>query len=200
MSRTAHRHRHVASSSLFQTRANRAALDTFGRILVLIPSCALGRTRVHHAFFSQVPSHRRSKFHAFIPIPMKRSQRYLLVATALVVVCLLIFSQRLRQTDDSDTPLPTAADVSSPSSQAPTKPKITVIVIWSIHDSKAPVYLPYFFQSVEANPDVDLLFVAVDRAGVGCKSHSSSPNVQELCLTENQCASHLFLLVWQVLN
>lgn len=57
-------------------------------------------------------------------------------------------------------------------------PKITIIVIWSILGPTAPIYFPYFFRSVEANPSVDLLFVQVDRIGRGCMSPTSAPNVQ----------------------
>ena len=118
---------------------------------------------------------------------MKRSQRYLLLIIAGSVVCLLVLLQTRRLGSDRPRRL-SVSDLSDTSaSTAPKVPKITVIAIWSIHDSKTPVYFPYFFQSVEANKDVDLLFVAVDRAGVGCKSFSSAANVQELCLTENQC-------------
>ena len=55
-------------------------------------------------------------------------------------------------------------------------PKITVIAIWSIK-GPSPNYLPYFFQSVEANDQVDLLFVQVDVKGIGCSSYSHAANV-----------------------
>ncbi len=66
--------------------------------------------------------------------------------------------------------------------------KISIIVIWDARGGEPPLYLPYFFQSVEANPEVDLLFINVDKEQKDCASYSSAPNVQEVCLTEKQCA------------
>ncbi|THH10671.1 hypothetical protein EW145_g1161 [Phellinidium pouzarii] len=63
-------------------------------------------------------------------------------------------------------------------------PKITVIAVWTPR-GPSPIYMPYFFQSVEANPQVDLLFIQVNKHHA-CSSYSSAPNVQELCLTEDQ--------------
>ena len=57
-------------------------------------------------------------------------------------------------------------------------PKITVIVAWTIRSPTPPIYFPYFFQSVEANPEVDLLFIQMDKLGYGCTQHSSAANIQ----------------------
>ena len=136
---------------------------------------------------------------------MKRSLRYLLLFIVGSVVCFLIFLQsrgasrfpRVPSLTGSDVapdalrhphkaPV-TGADAATDASDDTRKPKVTIIAIWSIHQFQTPSYFPYFFQSVEANPDVDLLFVQVDRAAVGCQTYSTAPNVQELCLTEDQC-------------
>lgn len=60
-------------------------------------------------------------------------------------------------------------------------PKITVIAIWAIKSNNTPAYIPLFFQSVEANPQVDLLFVQVDVLGYGCPTYSDAPNVKVRC-------------------
>ena len=56
--------------------------------------------------------------------------------------------------------------------------KLTVIVVWTTRSATDPIYFPYFFNSVEANPQVDLLFVNVDKSGHGCRTFSDAPNVQ----------------------
>lgn len=68
-------------------------------------------------------------------------------------------------------------------------PKITVIAVWTIRSPTPPIYFPYFFRAVEANPQVDLLFVQIDKLGYGCSQHSSAPNVQ-VCI---RFASHATL-------
>lgn len=132
---------------------------------------------------------------------MKRSLRYLILFIVGSVVCFLIFFQSRGTSRSPRIPLVAESDVvpghphkaSVTNSNGETnahdtiKPKISIIAIWSIHQYQTPSYFPYFFQSVEANPDVDLLFVQVDRAAVGCQTYSNAPNVQELCLTEDQC-------------
>ena len=88
----------------------------------------------------------------------------------------------------SQYPLYTSKDVKSAESQADFSyvsekpPKITIIAIWTIKTNSTPAYMPYFFQSVEENPQVDLLFVQVDMLGHGCPNHSSAPNVK-VCKT-----------------
>ena len=88
----------------------------------------------------------------------------------------------------SQYPLDTSKDVKSAESQADFSyvsekpPKITIIAIWTIKTNSTPAYMPYFFQSVEENPQVDLLFVQVDMLGHGCPIHSSAPNVK-VCKT-----------------
>ena len=89
----------------------------------------------------------------------------------------------------SQYPLYTSKDVKSAESQADFSyvsekpPKITIIAIRTIKANSTPAYMPYFFQSVEENPQVDLLFVQVDMLGHGCPTHSSSPNVK-VCKTQ----------------
>ena len=82
----------------------------------------------------------------------------------------------------SQYPLYTSKDVKSAESQAEKPPKITVTAVWTIKTNSTPAYMPYFFQSVEENPQVDLLFVQVDMLGHGCPIHSSAPNVK-VCKT-----------------
>ena len=89
----------------------------------------------------------------------------------------------------SQYPLDTSKDVKSAESQADFSyvsekpPKITIIAIWTIKANSTPAYMPYFFQSVEENPQVDLLFVQVDMLGHGCPTQSSAPNVK-VCKTQ----------------
>ena len=82
----------------------------------------------------------------------------------------------------SQYPLDTSKDVKSAESQAEKPPKITITAVWTIKTNSTPAYMPYFFQSVEENPQVDLLFVQVDMLGHGCPTHSSAPNVK-VCKT-----------------
>lgn len=56
-------------------------------------------------------------------------------------------------------------------------PKITFILIWVSKTLTVPNYVPYFFQSVEANRDVDMLFIHVDRNGLGCQTFTNVANV-----------------------
>ncbi|EJD02913.1 uncharacterized protein FOMMEDRAFT_168024 [Fomitiporia mediterranea MF3/22] len=109
---------------------------------------------------------------------MKRSSRYLLLAT----ISVFLFYWFVR--DKSNNALDDSQIDTRPTT-VPKTPKITIIAVWSILGPD-PNYLPYFFQSVEANDQVDLLFVQVDKHDLGCSSYSSAPNVQELCLTEDQ--------------
>ncbi|KAI5123080.1 hypothetical protein M0805_000514 [Coniferiporia weirii] len=105
---------------------------------------------------------------------MKRLSRYLLVIVASVLL-LLGFSFVY----NGDYHL----EVIKPVGNRP--PKVTVIAIWTSRGGSPPIYLPYFFQSVEANPQIDLLLVQVDRQ-FGCSSFSTAPNVQEICFSEDQ--------------
>lgn len=66
--------------------------------------------------------------------------------------------------------------------------KTTVILIWQERGHSSPAYTPYFFQSVEANPDVDLLLINVDKEEKGCTNFSNATNVHEVCLSEAECA------------
>ena len=58
------------------------------------------------------------------------------------------------------------------------EPKITIIAIWVPRSDEVAAYVPYFFQSVEANPEVNLLFVQVDKRDLGCRTYSTAPNVK----------------------
>lgn len=65
-------------------------------------------------------------------------------------------------------------------------PKITIIAIWNPRPGRPPQpYLANFFASVEANaPDINLLFVVLDRDNYGCDkrlSPATSKNIQEIC-------------------
>jgi hypothetical protein len=62
-------------------------------------------------------------------------------------------------------------------------PKITIIAIWVGRDGERN-YLKYFFESVEANPNINLLFVNVLRDEDGCQHRSNASNIQMLCLKE----------------
>lgn len=117
---------------------------------------------------------------------MIRTQRTYIVCLVAFIICTFIFLQA-----DSDTPgrlgLPIVSSYFSPALK---KHKITIIAIWSVTKPDYPNYFPYFWQSVEANADhdVNLLFVEIDRAGYGCTTHSTASNVRQVCMTEDQCA------------
>ncbi|OCB88395.1 hypothetical protein A7U60_g4436 [Sanghuangporus baumii] len=104
---------------------------------------------------------------------MKRSLRYFLLSVVSVFLLIGLYIHNKRRSSNL------------PSSLGRPPPKITLIAIWSIL-GPSPVHLSYFFQSVEANEQIDLLFVQVDKQGSGCSSYSNAPNVQELCLSEDQ--------------
>lgn len=70
----------------------------------------------------------------------------------------------------------------------PDRLKITIILVWVDRGKSPPAYLPYFFESVEANPAVHLLFINVDKGNKGCTSHSTADNVRQVCLKEEECA------------
>ena len=57
-------------------------------------------------------------------------------------------------------------------------PKITIIVIWVTRSDQDPHYMAWFWQGVQNNPKVNLLFVNVDIAGNGCKRYSTLKNVK----------------------
>ncbi|TDL25941.1 hypothetical protein BD410DRAFT_783940 [Rickenella mellea] len=82
----------------------------------------------------------------------------------------------------------------------PSRPKITIIAIWR-PPSVPPSYLPYFFQSVQANPQVNLLLVNVVKADGDCdRTHSNATNIKEICLTTRKyLALHVDFLCkrWQ---
>ncbi|KAL5507443.1 hypothetical protein ACEPAH_6899 [Sanghuangporus vaninii] len=111
---------------------------------------------------------------------MKRSsRRYALLAIVSLCLLLVLFLlDRRRSIYGSLTDVRPITGRRRP-------PKITLIAVWSIL-GPSPIYLPYFFQSVEANEQIDLLFVQLDLQGKGCHSFSSAPNVRELCLSEDQ--------------
>lgn len=109
---------------------------------------------------------------------MKRPT-YLLAFTVLSALLLLHFLIRDKDEGSRTTSVNLQPSTSSPS-QAWLKdrpPKITIIAIWSIKGDTPP-YLPYFIQSVEANEQVDLLFVQIDKIGLGCPSYTNAPNIK----------------------
>ena len=66
--------------------------------------------------------------------------------------------------------------------------KITVTVVWVVRDDPAPAkYMPLFFQSVAANPTVDLLFVIIHEKDRNCVSYTNVPNVK-VPLSSSGCA------------
>ena len=69
----------------------------------------------------------------------------------------------------------------------PARPKITIILVWMDRGTHPPRYLPYFFQSVENNPEIDLLFINVDKGNKGCPNHSNASNVKQVCMKEEEC-------------
>lgn len=106
---------------------------------------------------------------------MKRPT-YPLVFAVLSTLFLLHFFFRNR---DDGTTTQTSVKV-RPSQQTWVKdrpPKITIIAVWSIRDDTPP-YLPYFIQSVEANEQVNLLFVQLVKDGLGCPSYTKAPNIK----------------------
>ena len=116
---------------------------------------------------------------------MIRLQRNYIICFVAFIVCMFLLLQA-----KSDTPsrlgLSMVSDYFSPT---PKKHKITIIAIWSVTKPDYPTYFPYFWQSVEANADhdVNLLFIEIDRAGYGCTTHSTASNVRQVCMTEDQC-------------
>ena len=64
-------------------------------------------------------------------------------------------------------------------------PKITIIVIWVTRTDTDPHYMAWFWQGVENNPNVNLLFVNIDVAGNGCKKYSSLKNVKVSSVCKN---------------
>jgi hypothetical protein len=83
-----------------------------------------------------------------------------------------------------------------PPAPAPLPPRITFITLWSPQDREHS-YLPNFFASVGANPDIELLLIKFDkyqRGGDECTRERAwgVPNVREVCLTlEEYYAMHI---------
>lgn len=106
---------------------------------------------------------------------MRGPSRYLLLATTLLLSIYLLYSYVLHVADD----ILIISDKQDPHSDSQQKqPKITIIAIWDSRSDETPIYLPYFFYSVKANPEVDLLFIQVDKLNAGCKTYSKARNVQ----------------------
>jgi hypothetical protein len=105
---------------------------------------------------------------------MRHSIKSFLLPIVAVALCLVLFFQ-LRGNDSRRIALVDVAH--EPTSGRYKRPKITVISVWSIY-GKDPNYIPLFIQSVEANKDIDLLFVQVDRAEQDCPTYSNAPNIQ----------------------
>jgi hypothetical protein len=81
--------------------------------------------------------------------------------------------------DSVDTPASSAQYYSPP-------PLITFIVLWSPDDRSAN-YLPNFFASAGANPDIEILLLKFDKYGKGnaaCELERAAnvPNVREVCV------------------
>ena len=63
------------------------------------------------------------------------------------------------------------------------EPKITLTAVWGNRGSSiTPGYMPHFFSSVEANPQIDLLFIQIDAIGEGCPSYSHASNIQVIAI------------------
>lgn len=57
--------------------------------------------------------------------------------------------------------------------------KITFIALWQTTNDAAPAqYMPLFFQSVEANPTIDLLFVNIVSDIDNCKPYAAAANIK----------------------
>ncbi|KAH8119132.1 hypothetical protein DFH11DRAFT_1686098 [Phellopilus nigrolimitatus] len=121
---------------------------------------------------------------------MKRLSRYLLIVVVFASLLFLFLSGHGNGTAGLIDFRPATGYLSwskDSFSYSRTKPpKITIIVLWRIGGPTPPSYIPYFFQSVEANPQIDLLFVQVDELGFGCSTYSSASNIQEICLSGDQ--------------
>ena len=106
---------------------------------------------------------------------MRSRSRYFL-ATSLLVSFYLLYTW-VQKVDDKSR-LFEPSELNPHAGLQPRPPKITVTVIWVPRNTDVPIYFPYFFQSVEANPEVDLLFIQVDKFNVGCNSYSKARNVR----------------------
>lgn len=112
---------------------------------------------------------------------MKGPARFLTLAVVLALLLLYFFirDKKVGTSGSSD-----ATVITRPSEiwLKNRPPKITVIAVWSIKGT-SPNYVPYFIQSVEANAQVDLLFVQLDKTGLGCPTYSSAANIQARILS-----------------
>lgn len=92
-----------------------------------------------------------------------------------------------KQSDKASSSLLYSGDGWPPSSQPHQPPPlITFIVLWSPDDRTAN-YLPNFFASVGANPNIEVLLVKFDKYGKGddvCELERAPniPNIREICV------------------
>lgn len=114
---------------------------------------------------------------------MRKHPKYALAAALVVTLYLLYSFLAISENEEharlvTDLDLPGANVVEDQPKLMTRAPKITIVAIWVPRNNEVAAYVPYFFQSVEANPEVDLLFVQVDKRNLGCRTYSSAPNVE----------------------
>lgn len=135
-----------------------------------------GRLGVRRAYLAQPADDRRRRRPLLDFYAMMRGRSKYLLPVILLVSLYLFYTFVLHTNDRGHLDVP---DQRNPhSGSRPKIPKITVIAIWVPRSAETPIYIPYFFQSVEVNPQVDFLFVQVDKSNAGCKSYSKARNVQ----------------------
>jgi hypothetical protein len=111
----------------------------------------------------------------------RRGKKFVSVAAVSLFVLVLYLSP---YTDHTPSPSSTTdyADTDVDVVTAPPQrgdPKITIIVPWwSRSSGPLPHYVPYFFNSVEANPSVDLLYVHITDSQDDCTPLWDAPNVK----------------------
>lgn len=110
---------------------------------------------------------------------MNRRSRKIIVAFAVSIFVLISYLYLNRE----HLPFSEFADSTAELVQTGRgEPKITVIVPWqSRNGAPPPPYIPYFFQSVEANPKVDLLFIHIVDHQDDCSPFWNAPNVKARC-------------------
>ncbi|KAJ6453253.1 hypothetical protein C8R47DRAFT_997775 [Mycena vitilis] len=91
---------------------------------------------------------------------------------------------------DVSTPAETTALAQAANLAAPNlPPKITIIAIYTTHSYTPQHHTQMFWQGVEANPSVNLLFINVDRDNEGCDTYQRNSNsftLQEVCLSRTE--------------
>jgi hypothetical protein len=92
-------------------------------------------------------------------------------------------------------PTPSNNNLGLHSSSQSRPPNITIIAIWN--PGRPQPYLPNFFASVRANPQIHLLFVVLDKIHYGCGKRISpvEENIHEICFdTETYWRLHMDFL------